>query len=69
MANPFEKRATEYLREVEAGFLSLVSPEPLKTYLGSDNRPGQLYDMLVRIIGTPGSGKTTMAALIEARMV
>jgi len=69
MANPFEKRATEYLREDEAGFLSLVSPEPLKTYLGSDNRPGQLYDMLVRIIGTPGSGKTTMAALIEARMV
>ena len=33
MANPFEKRATEYLRDDEAGFLSLVSPEPLRTYL------------------------------------
>jgi len=69
MANPFEKRATEYLREDEAGFLSLVSPEPLRTYLETAAERGQLYDMLVRIIGTPGSGKTTMATLLEARMV
>ena len=33
MANPFDKRATEYLRDDEAGFLSVVSPEPLLTYL------------------------------------
>lgn len=69
MANPFEKRATEYLREDEAGFLSLVSPEPLKTYLEAAAAQGLLYDRLVRIIGTPGSGKTTMATLLEARMV
>jgi len=69
MANPFEKRATEYLRDDEAGFLSLVSPEPLRTYLEAGAERGQLYEMLVRIIGTPGSGKTTMATLLEARMV
>lgn len=69
MANPFEQRATEYLRDDEAGFLSLVSPEPLRTYLEAEAGRGQLYDKLVRIIGTPGSGKTTMATLLEARMV
>jgi hypothetical protein len=69
MANPFEKRATEYLRDDEAGFLSIVSPEPLRTYLEAQAERGQLYEKLVRIIGTPGSGKTTMATLLEARMV
>lgn len=69
MANPFEKRATEYLRDDEAGFLSLVSPEPVRTYLEAGNEKGQLFEMLVRILGSPGSGKTTMATLLEARMV
>lgn len=69
MANPFERRATEYLRDDEAGFLSLVSPEPLRSYLEAEAGRGLLYDKLVRIIGTPGSGKTTMATLLEARMV
>jgi hypothetical protein len=69
MANPFEKRATEYLRDDEDGFLSLVSPEPLRTYLEGRAKNGQLYTKLVRIIGTPGSGKTTMATLLEAHMV
>jgi hypothetical protein len=69
MANPFEKRATEYLRDDEAGFLSIVSPEPLRTYLEAQAARGELYEKLVRIIGTPGSGKTTMATLLEARMV
>ena len=69
MANPFEKRATEFLRDDEAGFLSLVSPEPLRTYLGEEAKKGQLYEILIRIIGTPGSGKTTMATLLEAHMV
>ena len=65
MANPFEKRATEFLRDDEAGFLSLVSPEPLRTYLGGEAKKGQLFEILTRIIGTPGSGKTTMAALLD----
>lgn len=69
MTNPFEKRATEYLSEDEAGFLSLVSPEPLGTYLKAHAKAGKLYDKLVCIVGTPGSGKTTMATLVEARMV
>lgn len=69
MANPFEKRATEYLREDEAAFLSLVSPEPLTVYLGDAAKRGQLFEQLIRIVGTPGSGKTTLATLLEARMV
>lgn len=58
-----------YLRDDEAGFLSIVSPEPLRTYLEEYAQRGQLYEKLVRVIGSPGSGKTTMAMLIEARMV
>ncbi len=69
MANPFEKRATEYLRDDEAAFLSLVSPEPLTVYLGDAAKRGQLFEQLIRIVGTPGSGKTTLATLLEARMV
>jgi hypothetical protein len=69
MANPFEKRATEYLREDEAAFLSLVSPDPLQAYLGDAAKRGQLFERLIRIVGTPGSGKTTLATLLEARMV
>ena len=69
MANPFEKRATEYLRDDEAGFLSLISPEPLRSYFQAEAGRGQLYNILVRVIGTPGSGKTTMATLLEAQMV
>ena len=69
MANPFEKRATEYLRDDEAAFLSLVSPEPLTVYLGDAAKRGQLFERLIRIVGTPGSGKTTLATLLEARMV
>jgi len=67
MINPFTKRATEYLREDEAAFLGIVSPEPLAVYLKPFRE--QLYDRLVTIVGTPGSGKTTMAALLEARMM
>ena len=31
MTNPFEKRATEYLRD-DAAFLSVVTPEPLNSF-------------------------------------
>lgn len=56
MANPFLRRATEYVREDEA-FLALVSPEPVKYFLGEEGSSGRLYDRLVIIRGTPGSGK------------
>ncbi|HEY0469536.1 MAG TPA: hypothetical protein VGC79_35345 [Polyangiaceae bacterium] len=69
MSNPFEKRATEYLRDDEAAFLSLISPEPLRTYLAAEANKGHLFERLMCIIGTPGSGKTTIATLLESRMV
>ena len=64
MANPFEKRATEYLRDDEA-FLAVVTPEPLVTFLQTPAREERLYDRLAMIIGTPGSGKTTLARLFQ----
>lgn len=64
MANPFEKRATEYLRDDEA-FLAVVTPEPLATFFEKPAKEGRLYDRLVMIVGTPGSGKTTLARLFQ----
>lgn len=64
MANPFEKRATEYLRDDEA-FLAVVTPEPLATFFETPAREDRLYDRLAIIIGTPGSGKTTIARLFQ----
>ena len=64
MSNPFEKRVTEYLRDDEA-FLAMVTPEPLVTFLEKPAKEERLYDRLAIIIGTPGSGKTTLAKLFE----
>lgn len=64
MSNPFEKRATEYLRD-EVAFLAVVTPEPVATFLQKLAREGRLYDRLAMIIGTPGSGKTTLARLFQ----
>ena len=64
MANPFEKRASEYLRDDEA-FLARITPEPLITFLERPAKEERLYDRLAMIIGTPGSGKTTLARLFQ----
>ena len=64
MANPFEKRASEYLRDDEA-FLARITPEPLTTFLERPAKEERLYDRLTMIIGTPGSGKTTLARLFQ----
>ena len=64
MVNPFEKRATEYLRDDEA-FLARVTPAPLVSFLKKPAEEERLYDRLAMIIGTPGSGKTTLARLFE----
>jgi len=64
MVNPFEKRATEYLRDDEA-FLAVVTPEPLTTFFQKPAAEGRLYDRLAMIVGTPGSGKTTLARLFQ----
>lgn len=68
MINPFEKRATEYIRDSEA-FLAMVSPEPLNAYISKYAKNGNLYDRLVRIVGTPGSGKTTIATLFQYKTI
>jgi hypothetical protein len=64
MDNPFYKRATENLRDNDE-FLSIVTPEPVLRFLKVPADTGRLYDRLVRIWGTPGSGKTTIARLFE----
>jgi hypothetical protein len=64
MANPFEKRATEYLADSEA-FLAVVTPAPLITFFKQYAANGSLYDRLAIVTGTPGSGKTTLARLFE----
>lgn len=60
--NPFEKRATEYVRD-DLAFLPYVTPEPLLTFLEQYHKEDRLYDRLAVIIGSPGSGKTTLARL------
>lgn len=64
MANPFERRATEYLRDDES-FLDIVTPEPLATFLMEHAKNERLYDRLVIVVGTPGSGKTTLGRLFQ----
>ncbi len=66
--NPFLRRATEYIRDT-AAFLSIASPEPLKTFIARHSKIGNLLDLPVRIIGSPGTGKTMMASLVEFRLV
>lgn len=62
MDNPFKKRASEYFED-PAAFLSLVSAEPVRAFFSGDYE--QLFDRSVTIAGTPGSGKTTIAQLLE----
>jgi hypothetical protein len=66
VSNPFEKRATEYLRDDEA-FLSVVTPAPLFTFFEPKAKDGVLFDRLAIVVGTPGSGKTTIATLMQFR--
>jgi len=68
MANPFLRRATEYVREDES-FLSIVSPAPLTTFLATNKHKDDMFEVPVRIIGAPGSGKTMLATLAEFKMV
>lgn len=63
MDNPFRKRASENVLESEA-FLQLVSSGPVEFILESYEH-GELFDRLVVLLGTPGSGKTTLGRLFE----
>jgi hypothetical protein len=62
MDNPFKKRATEYFDD-PAALLSLVSAEPVHAFFSGLHE--QLFDRPVTVVGTPGSGKTTLAQLLE----
>ncbi|WP_017996751.1 hypothetical protein [Rhizobium leguminosarum] len=66
--NPFLRRATEYIRDTTA-FLAITSPEPIKTFIANHRRVNDLFDFPVRIIGSPGTGKTMMASLVEFRLI
>ena len=68
MANPFFRRATEYVRD-DASFLAIVSPAPLTALLACHPHKDELFDVPVRIIGAPGSGKTMLATLVEFRLI
>ena len=68
MSNPFLRRATEFIRE-DSAFLAIVSPEPLAAFVANHPKKAALFDLPVRVIGSPGSGKTMMASLVEFRLV
>lgn len=67
-ANPFEKRASEYFGD-DAEFLSVVTPDPITSYLKPYATTDRLYDRLVLMRGAPGSGKTTIARVFEYHRV
>lgn len=66
MASPFDKRAIEKFRD-DPAFLPFIAPEPLALYLKPSAERDVLFDRLVVISGTPGSGKTTLAQLFRVR--
>ena len=68
MSNPFLRRATEYIRD-DSAFLAIVSPEPLMAFVAKHKKRPLLFGQTVRVMGTPGSGKTMMASLVEFRLV
>jgi len=68
MTNPFLRRATEFIRQ-DSAFLAIVSPEPLTVFVANHPKKSTLFDLPVRVIGSPGSGKTMMASLVEYRLV
>lgn len=62
MINPWHKRANELIRDPLA-LLPLISPQPVRQFFSGDT--SSLFDRFVVVIGSPGSGKTTLARLLE----
>jgi hypothetical protein len=68
MFNPFVNRSIEQIRD-ETTFLSVVTPDPLEYFLRDKAEDRRLYTRLVQIFGPPGTGKTTIARLLEFPMI
>lgn len=66
MATPFDKRAIEQYRQ-DAAFLPFVAPAPFESFLKPYAEKETLFDRLVVLSGTPGSGKTTFARLFQVQ--
>lgn len=49
--------------------MSIVTPGPIVGHLKQPADEGRLYDRLVVVTGTPGSGKTTMAKLLQLDVI
>src|SRR4051794_36115426 len=60
--DPFKKRATEFIEDPMA-LLALISPQPIRAFF--DGGTSNFFDRLVIVVGTPGSGKTTISRLLE----
>ena len=64
MANPFQKRASEFQRS-DAEFLTTLTPELFRNALESSRDPQRLLSQTTVFSAPPGTGKTTLARFFQ----